>query len=506
MTFDLHYGATPSVEPTVVRELTTPPALRLLNPEPDTIDFVVEPSWDERTVVSLGDNGAQFFDLWFWSLAVAWGLLPAAVPLDTQAHTLWLWAQPEPDGRLQLGLMRADGDEPFDKARALAGIRWREPRADLVRRLGAMWDAILPSAASGEAPAHEANGRRWRKPWLSVAEVPSLEPPPWPLPARVAWFYLLLVRHVEFGRFSEAFADDPVGWTLSLLKGESFALDATQAAWSMLFDDDPPGEEAVRQIQSVCDAVRAGQEGFRAANKRELFQACMQVSEACVDAKAAIVQAIRPRLPMARGSHVADGQGRRAVVIDVRGGHALLYWEDGRITREQLLAACDGSNWRWPVAHGPRFDNRASLDPIDQRRLRCWELDASPVDIVCPVCGYPSTDDVWIEVQDCDVCGFGLDEAVNSLLAEDLTETDDGQWLTPRLNEARERFRRTTWSGPEDEDVDPESYRARMRDPRYRVLVRAYMAEWDAWLNEPDPERKPLEMWRRWNRLRGYPD
>lgn len=504
MTFDLHYGATPSVAPAVECELAAPPALRLLQPETGQIDFVVEPYWNDRTVVRLSDNGALFFDLWFWSLAVAWGLMPVAVRLEQDTQTLWLSAQPEPDGHLRLGLMRTTGDEPIEQAQPQAGVRWRERRNDLVRRLGAMWDSTLPSSVR-EAMAKEEPPRTWRRqPGLSVADVPALESPPWPLPARVAWFYLLLAQHVRLGEPEGDFARDPVRWTLSLLSQSSFTLDATRAAWCLLHDGDPPGAEVEERILALCEAVRTGALGYGPADKSKLLHAYMEVNRACRAVQFDMIEAIRPRLPVAPGSHVADAQGRRATVVEVRGHHWLLAWEDGRLTHETWLAG-SSSNWRWPVAHGPRFD-RASLDPIDQRRLRFLALGASPVGIVCPVCGYPSTDDDWVEVQDCDVCGFRLDEAVDTSLAEDLTETDEGQWLTPRINEARERFRRTTWSGPEDEDLDPASYRAQMRDPRYRALVRDYMAEWDAWLVRPAPKRLPLEMWRRWNRLIGYPD
>ncbi|MCX7662667.1 MAG: YheV family putative metal-binding protein [Tepidimonas fonticaldi] len=505
MTFDLHYGATPSVAPAVECEWAAPPALRLLQPEADQIDFVVEPSWDDRTVVCLSDNGALFFGLWFWSLAVAWGLLPVAVRLEQDTQTLWLSAQLEPDGHLRLGLMRTTGGEPIEQAQPQACVCWRERRNDLVRRLGAMWNSILPSRAR-EDMAKEEPPQTWRRrPGLSVADVPVLEPPPWPLPARVAWFYLLLAQHVRLGEPEGVLARDPVRWTLSLLSQSSFTLEATRAAWGLLHDGDPPGAEVEERIQTFCEAVRTGAPGYGPADKAKLLQAYMEVNRARHAVQFDMIEAIRPRLPVAPGSHMADAQGRRATVVEVRGHHWLLAREDGRLTHETWLAGVSSSNWRWPVAHGPRFD-RASLDPIDQRRLRFLALGASPVGIVCPVCGYPSTDDDWVEVQDCVVCGFRLDEAVDTLAAEDLTETDEGQWLTPRINEARERFRRTTWSGPEDEDLDPESDRAQMRDPRYRALVRDSMAEWDAWLERPDPKRLPLEMWRRWNRLIGYPD
>lgn len=505
MTFDLHYGATPVVAPAVERELAAPPALRLVQPEPDRIDFVVEPSWGDRTVVCLSDNGSLFFDLWFWSLAVAWGLLPVAVRLEQDTQTLWLWVQPEPDGHLRLGLMRTTGDEPIEQAQPQAGVRWRERRDDLVRRLGAMWDSTLPSSVR-DAMAEEEPSEAWRRrPELSVADVPALEPPPWPLPARVAWFYLLLAQHVRLGEPEAVFARDPVRWTLSLLSQAAFTLDATQAAWCQLHDGDPPGAEVQERLQTLYEAVRTGAPGYGPADKAKLLHTYMEVNRARHAVQRDMIEAIRPRLPVAPGSHVANAQGRRATVVEVRGHHWLLAWEDGRLTQENWLAGGSSSNWRWPVAHGPGFDP-ASLDPIDQRRLRFLALGASPVGIVCPVCGYPSTDDVEDEVQDCEVCGFELYEAIDCGYAEDRTETRDGQWLTPRINEARERFRRTTWSGPEDEDLDPESYRAQMRDPRYRALVRDYMAEWDAWLQHPDPKRPPLEMWRRWNRLLGYPD
>lgn len=150
------------------------------------------------------------------------------------------------------------------------------------------------------------------------------------------------------------------------------------------------------------------------------------------------------------------------------------------------------------MAQGPEFDPEV-LDEIDRRIWRFYEIGVSPVGIVCPVCGYPCMDDHPAEVQSCEFCGFSYWRILDGSLPPMDTPLEGGE-QEPSLRQYRMNFIRWGHVWPPDEPIRANSYRATEALLAYRRLVREAIAEWDAWLENPDPDNTPEEVWRRWNR------
>lgn len=75
----------------------------------------------------------------------------------------------------------------------------------------------------------------------------------------------------------------------------------------------------------------------------------------------------------------------------------------------------------------------------------------------------------------------------------------DDEAQRPTLRQLRANFLLWGHVGPSDEPIPPHSSRAITAQPAYRRLVSEAMAEWDAWLENPNPDDTPEEVWRRWN-------
>lgn len=279
-----------------------------------------------------------------------------------------------------------------------------------------------------------------------------------------------------------------------------------QAAWIQLRMDAPPPAEALRLIQDTYELALDYPEASardEQTSRLSLDHAHLDVMQATFAYIADIAKVCLPQLPIGAGSFFADHAGRRAVILRAEGRNWLLYWNDGRITQEGAFHAGRHPSCRWPVATGPRFD-RNTLDPIDARRLRFLELGASPICIVCPVCGYPCMDDDVDDVQSCDICGYeelwrlthGCTPALNA------TVDDEGDPISPTLRERRGFFldHGDAWPADYVETPDEDVWVGRLRHPERRRMTRETMAEWDAWLANPDPNHMPEEVWRRWNR------
>jgi hypothetical protein len=234
------------------------------------------------------------------------------------------------------------------------------------------------------------------------------------------------------------------------------------------------------------------------ASRLSLDRAHLDVMQATLDDIANIVEACLPQLPIGAGSFMADQEGRRAVILRTEGRDWLLYWDDGRISLADPFYAHHRPAFYWPVAHGPAFDPEA-LDTIDRREWRFFQLGISPVGLVCPVCGYPCMDDDTAEVQSCEFCGFALWRLLSGDVPPRDNPCDDKTWDSS-LRQLRANFLRWGHSWRPDEPIRISSTRAIEAQPAYRQLVREAMAEWDAWLENPDPAHTPEEVWRRWKR------
>lgn len=56
------------------------------------------------------------------------------------------------------------------------------------------------------------------------------------------------------------------------------------------------------------------------------------------------------------------------------------------------------------------------------------------------------------------------------------------------------------WRFTGGDDGDEEAKREHLRQPQRQALARAAMAEWDAWLANPDPHHTPEPVWVRMSR------
>lgn len=108
-------------------------------------------------------------------------------------------------------------------------------------------------------------------------------------------------------------------------------------------------------------------------------------------------------------------------------------------------------------------------------------------------------DDDPADAESCEFCGFAL----WTMLSGDVPPMDDaadGKAGAPTLRQYRTNFVRFGHVWQPDEPMRAGDWRATEAEPAYRELVRQAMAEWDAWLEHPDPDNTPEEVWRRWKR------
>lgn len=438
------------------------------------------------------------------------GLTPVAVRLDEEDDVVYLVAEHVPEAGLRLGLARMPGHMSLGEAVPDAKLCWVEPRQDFLRRWGRMWADFLAGESFDQRQWDDDPEPMRDMPWEELADIPEWEPPSsWSFPQRIAWFYLSMAHLLRSRGHGCEYTADPAYWTLRELAFARLSIGAAQSAWAQLRADAPPRTEA----RCLIDAARESalfQAEVSTQSEQEarlaLDHAYFDAIAATFDHIAAIVDACLPYLPIGAGSFIADHEGRRAVILRADGRDWLLYWDDGRITQEDAFHTGRHPSCRWPVATGPRFDRNA-LAPIDARRLRFLELKTSPVCIVCPVCGYPCMDDDLDDVQSCDICGYeDLWQSTHGRLpALDATLDQHGEPITPTLRERRAFFLDHGDAWPAelgDEEELPLSV-SDLRHPERRRLARQAMAEWDAWLEHPDPRHTPEEVWRRWNRWKG---
>ncbi len=490
--------------------LTTPPGFRLDPPEAGWIFCHIEGA--DFLPIRMSNVHPPLADLWLWSVAVARGLLPVTVRIAEEGTEVLFAAEELPEGRLHLSLIRREDTRySFEPGRVIDAITWTEDKRAFLARWGALWatyclDDTLPWDEWERFEEKRFPEPMRDMPWGELAYIPELEAPPWSLPQRIAWFYLSMAHHrspMPTGH-GYAYVEEPDWWTLHRMAFAELSLIAAHAAWRALCEGIPPTADAWQQIQKAREMVENYRENREAHSLPFMPTFSVPVRTVHLAVHEATMGCLA-RLPIGAGSFFAGQEGHRAVLIDAKGRDWLLYWDDGHITREDAFHTIGPFPCRWPVATGPHFD-RNTLDPIDARRLRFLEIDVSPVNIVCPVCGYPCMDDHWAEVEYCEFCGFTLYKYDGNSPLSDLETQEDGSGnrLRRTLRQYRENFLR--WG-----DVLPPGFPRRklgrwrkvMLTRTYRRLACEAMVEWDAWLENPDPAHTPEEVWRRWNRWRG---
>lgn len=506
--FHLEFAA-PEYNPTD-GPLVTVPGFRLTPPDAGWIRCHIEGA--DFLPIRMSDVFPPLADLWLWSVAVARGLLPVTARIDEEGTEVLLAAEALPEGRLRLSLIRrGDTRSSFEPGRVIDAIAWTEERRAFLARWGAMWatycqDDGLPWIEWKRFENQTLPEPMRDMPWGELADIPELEAPPWSFAQRIAWFFLSMAHQLRSRGHGCEYTANPGLWTLRELAFAWLTIRAAQSAWVQLRQDAPPLPEALRLIDDAYElALDYPETSTRdeQASRLSLNHAHLEVMQATFDYIADIVEACLPHLPIGAGSFIADHAGRRAVILRAEGRDWLFYWDDGRITREDAFHAGRQASCRWPVATGPRFD-RDTLDPIDARRLRFLELEASPVCVVCPVCGYPCMDDDVDDVQSCDICGYpDLWQLTHGRLpALDATVDDEGDPISPTLRERRGFFLDHGDAWPADQAAGPDDDYgiAHYRNPVRQRLAREAMAEWDAWLENPDSDDTPEEVWQRWKR------
>jgi len=485
----------------------TPPPLRLSRPEHGWIDLFIGEA-GPFAPVSLSNVYPPLADLWYWSCALALGLLPATVRVYDESEYFFLSAERVNDGALRLRALRTVYDSPEAGAPG-ACLVWEEPRRDFLRRWGRMW--------ADWAAASDTDWSQWEEedvpepmldmPWEALADWPDERPAPWPRNALVGWFWLLMAHQLPSrGRRGCEYLDDPGRWVLRELALADLTLDVLHRAWTVLDDGAAPDGGECRRLIDVARDLAHGEDlpqpeahDVFAGLGEPLDRAYYRAQAAVFDDRERITGELLPRFPIAPGSAFTDAGGRSVSLIEARGRRWFVFRDDGQVNEEDVFHLVGGALWRWPLADGPHFDARR-LDAIDRRRLAFMRLQVSPVRLVCPCCGYPCMEDDQNEVQSCEICAWPLWPLLHGRLPG-LDDTTDagGDSIRPTLREARRHFLDHGDAYPLNEP-EPSEWLQTLR--AHQELAAACRAEWDAWLANPDPERLPEEVWRRENRAR----
>lgn len=270
-------------------------------------------------------------------------------------------------------------------------------------------------------------------------------------------------------------------------------------------DNDAPCRALIQRAQDIAlyglDEAGEPDDDYHEFSCDPLQRAYYRAEQAMYEFQAKTVRALLPRLPIGEGSCFIDEQGRRARLVHRNGRRWILYWEGGRLAEGDAYYTSQDSIYRWPVAEGPVFDE-AALDAIDRRRLAFMCLGVSPLCVVCPCCGYPCMEEDDLEANVCGFCRWPVWRIVDRLPPSLDAETDEeGDPASPTLRQCRQNFLDHLDADPPEGREDDEDWnRDYWRSPRRQAFTRQAMAEWDAWLEHPDPERTPEPVWVRMSR------
>jgi hypothetical protein len=497
MTFGLCFA--PSATAAVT--MSSPPAVHLAGLAAGSIAMMI--GQPEFAPVVLRDAHAPLAGLWLWSMAVAWDLLPVTLRLEAEEGPVSLSAQPQADGQILVVVARGHAKAACDEDR-VQGIRWQQTRAEFLRHWGSAWTKCLAN------PAFDAGGH-WAidpepvrdMPWVTLGKTPELEAPSWPMPARIAWFYLQMAHHLRSKNHGCEYTADPARWVARELALARMGVQCANAAWAALHSTPAPNQGEEARIAVVLARAQQLPKELSRELEVSLHHDYIETQSAAFEHVARVAEALLPQLPITPGCHFADEKGRRSTLVYRQGRRWTLWREDGMLVQEDAFRARFHTLWRRPVAYGPHFDPER-LDGIDRRRLRFFLLQAGPWSIVCPVCGYPGLDEED-EPSPCDICGLEhpwrfVDRAAPSL---DTAVDEAGNLLSPTLRQRRVWFAQHGDAWPPDHagaPDDPVPVSA-LRNPEHQSLVRECMAEWDAWLEQPDLHKQPEPVWQRWVRL-----
>lgn len=488
--------------------LASPPAFSLSHPEAGWIRLAIEHPDADFPPVAMGKLLSPLMPLWAWSLAVAFGLEPATLSIDEEGSAIDLIAKAGTDGRLSFTLARTAYGWRNEPERLLQALTWEQGRAEFLDRWSALWaayfgDETLPWIEWERQEETSLPEPMRDMPWErlpDLANFATVKPAPWPREALIAWFWLLMAHHLHSRGHGCEYARDPARYILREMAFARHVLDALAVARQALgletSADDKPCRALILRAQDIAlygpDEADEPDDAFADFSSEPLERAYYRAQQAVYELQADTVRALLPRLPIGVGSCFIDEQGRRARLVHQDGRRWVFYWEDGRLSEGDCFYQDHQPVCRWPVAEGSVFDE-AALDAIDRRRLAFMRLGVSPYAVVCPCCGYPCMDDDPADIYACDIC----DWPVWTLLCDKgFPETDPLEIL-----KARTLFlQHGDCHAQEPKSAQEADVLRHLRTPQRMAMAKRVIAEWDAWLANPDFEHTPEPVWVRMSR------
>ncbi len=499
--------------------LASSPAFSLSPPEAGWIGLAIEHPDADFPPVMMSKVFSPLAPLWAWSLALAWGMEPASCRIDEEGSAVYLIAKAGTAERLSFTLVRTQYGCRNEPERLLQALTWEEGRAQFLHRWSALWaaffsDETLPWIEWERQEETSIPEPMRDMPWERLPDLAALatvEPAPWPREALIAWFWLLLSHHLHSRGHGCEFTQDPARYILREMAFARHVLDALNAARQALgletSDNDKPCRALILRAQDIAlygpDEAEEPDDEFAGFSSGPLERAYYRAQQAVYELQAETVRALLSRLPIGEGCAFIDEQGRRARLVHRNRRRWVLCWEDGRLSEGDCFYQDHRPVCRWPVAEGPVFDE-AALDAIDRRRLAFMRLGVSPLCVVCPCCGYPCMEEEDLEVNVCDICRWPIWSIVDRLPPPlDAEADEEGDPISPTLRQCRQNFLDHLDADPPEGREDDEDWnRDYWRSPQRLAFVRQAMAEWDAWLQNPDLKHTPEPVWMRMNRWR----
>lgn len=488
--------------------LVSPPAFSLSPPEAGWIRLAIEHPDADFPPVAMSKVFSPLAPLWAWSLALAWGMEPASCRIDEEGCAVYLIAKAGTEGRLSFTLVRTHYGWCNEPERLLQALTWEEGRAQFLHRWSALWaaffsDETLPWIEWERQEETSIPEPMRDMPWERLPDLATLatvKPAPWPREALIAWFWLLMAHHLRSRGHGCEFTQDPNRYVLREMAFARHVLDALDAARQALgletSDNDKPCRALILRVQDIAlygpDEAEEPDDAFAGFSSKPLERAYYRAQQAVYELQAETVRALLSRLPIGEGCAFIDEQGRRARLVHRNRRRWVFYWEDGRLSEGDCFYQDCQPVCLWPVAEGPVFDE-AALDAIDRRRLAFMRLGVSPYGVVCPCCGYPCMDDDPADIYACDIC----DWPVWILLCDrDFPETDALEIL-----KARTLFlQHGDCHAQEPKSAQEADVLRHLRAPQRMAMAKMVMAEWDAWLQNPDFNHTPEPVWVRMSR------
>lgn len=160
--------------------LDAPPGFALSSPDAGWIYLTVQHGDSNFDRVAMSDVFPPLMQLWAWSLAVAWGLMPVTLRIDEEGSAVYMTAETVVQERLRFTLTRTTYGWDTEPEPVLQALTWHEDRTAFLQSWGRLWAAYLHDDTM---PWHE-----WLRteeqlcpepardmPWDALASIPAVE-------------------------------------------------------------------------------------------------------------------------------------------------------------------------------------------------------------------------------------------------------------------------------------------------------------------------------------------